>query len=77
MNVKGYFKKVLTEERHSRNIQNMFFSLTNLYTYLLLNCYFTVGPKIFCQIIGIPMRSDPALIQLFLPIYSYISMKVK
>ena len=74
MNVKGYFKKVLTEERHSRNIQNMFFSLTNLYTYLLLNWYFTVGPKIFCQIIGIPMRSDPAP---FLPIYSYISMKVK
>ena len=28
--------------------------------YLLLNCYFTVGPKIFCQIIGIPMGSDPA-----------------
>ena len=27
--------------------------------YLLLNCYFTVGPKIFCQIIGIPMWSDP------------------
>ena len=23
--------------------------------YLLLNCYFTVGPKIFCQIIGIPI----------------------
>ena len=29
-------------------------------TYLLFNCYFTVGPKIFCQIIGIPMGSDPA-----------------
>ena len=28
--------------------------------YLLLNCYFTVGPMIFCQIIGIPMGSDPA-----------------
>ena len=28
--------------------------------YLLLNCYFTVGLKIFCQIIGIPMRSDLA-----------------
>ena len=27
--------------------------------YLLFNCYFTVGPKIFSQIIGIPMRSDP------------------
>ena len=28
--------------------------------YLLLNCYSTVGPKIFCRIIGIPMGSDPA-----------------
>ena len=28
--------------------------------YLSFNCYFTVGPKIFCQIIGIPMGSDPA-----------------
>ena len=28
--------------------------------YLLLNCYFNVRPKIFCQIIGIPMGSDPA-----------------
>ena len=27
---------------------------------LLFNCYFTVGPKTFCQIIGIPMGSDPA-----------------
>ena len=29
-------------------------------TYLLPNCCFTVGPKIFCQIIGIPMGSYPA-----------------
>ena len=29
-------------------------------TYLLCNCYFTVGSKLFCQIIGIPMGSDPA-----------------
>ena len=28
--------------------------------YLLFNCCVTVGPKIFCQIIGIPMGSDPA-----------------
>ena len=28
--------------------------------YLLFKYYFTVGPKIFCQIIGIPMGSDPA-----------------
>ena len=42
--------------------------------HLFFNCYFTVGPEIFCQIIGIPMGSDPAL---FLPTYSYIFMKVK
>ena len=29
-------------------------------TYLLFNCYFIVGLNIFCQIIGIPIRSDPA-----------------
>ena len=28
-------------------------------SYLLSNCYFTDGHKIFCQIIGIPMGSDP------------------
>ena len=28
--------------------------------YLFHSCYFTVGPKIFCQIIGIPMGSDLA-----------------
>ena len=41
--------------------------------YLLFNCFFTVGPKIFCQIIGILMGCDPAP---FLPNYSYIFMKV-
>ena len=29
-------------------------------SYLLSNCSFTVVPKILCQIIGIPMGSDPA-----------------
>ena len=29
-------------------------------TYLLFNCYFIVGLNIFCQIIGIPIGSDPA-----------------
>ena len=28
--------------------------------YLLFHCHFTVGPKVFCQIIGIPMGSDSA-----------------
>ena len=40
---------------------------------LLFNCHFTVGPKIFCQMIGIPMGSDPSP---FLPAYSYIFMKI-
>ena len=40
-------------------------------TCLHFNCYFTVETKIFCQIIGIAMGSVQ-----FLPIYSYIFMKV-
>ena len=34
--------------------------------YLLSNCYLTVGPNIFCQIIGIPMASDSTFCQLIL-----------
>ena len=41
--------------------------------YLLLNCSFTVGLKIFCQIVGSPMGSDPAP---FLATYYYTSIKV-
>ena len=38
--------------------------------YLLFNCCFTIGSKIFCQITGISMGSDPAF---FLPtIYLYL-----
>ena len=40
--------------------------------YLLFN-YFNVSPKIFCQITGIAMGSDAVP---FLPIYSFIFMKV-
>ena len=42
-------------------------------SYLLSNCYFTVGHKIFCQIIGIPMESDPAPIFANLFLYYYES----
>ena len=44
--------------------------------YALFNCYFTVGPKIFCQIIGFPMGSDPApfFANLFLYFYESIWM---
>ena len=42
--------------------------------YLLFNCCFTIGPKIFCQIIVIPMRSDAVLFSQ--PILIFIFMKV-
>ena len=29
-------------------------------SYLLFNCYFTIGPKVFYQMNGIPMGSGPA-----------------
>ena len=35
-------------------------SLKNAVKYLITNSFFTVGSKIFRQIIGIPMGSDPA-----------------
>ena len=41
--------------------------------YLLSNCYFTVGSKIFRQIIGIPMGSDPAPFFANLFLYFYES----
>ena len=36
--------------------------------YFLFNCYFTIDPTIFFQIIDIPLRLDPALsfVELFL-----------
>ena len=41
--------------------------------YLLFNCYFTVDPKIFCQITGIPMGSDPVHFFANLFLYFYES----
>ena len=41
--------------------------------YLLFNCYFTVGPKIFCQIIVNPMGFDPAPLFANLFLYFYES----
>ena len=41
--------------------------------YLLLNCYFTVGPKIICQIIAIPVGCDPAPFFTNLFLYFYES----
>ena len=45
--------------------------------YLLFNCCVTVGPKIFCQIIGIPMGSDPAPFFANLFLYFYESKWMK
>ena len=41
--------------------------------YVPLNCYFTVGPKMFCQIIGTSMGSDPAPFFANLFLYFYES----
>ena len=46
-------------------------------TYLLANCYFTVGSFIFRQCIGIPMGSDPAPFMANLFLYSYESKFLK
>ena len=45
--------------------------MKNAVSYLLSNCYFTVGHKIFCQIIGIPMGPDlaPFFADIFLYYY--------
>ena len=42
-------------------------------TYLLFTCYLAVGPKIFCQIIGMPMGCDPAPFFANLFLYFYES----
>ena len=43
--------------------------MKDAFAYFLFNCYFTSGPKILYQFIGIPMGSDPTP---SLPTYSYI-----
>ena len=45
--------------------------------YLMGNCYFTLGNKIFRQIIGIPMVSDPAPYMANLFLYFYESKWIK
>ena len=46
---KGLSKRYLTEE-----------SLIEAITFLIKNCYFTIGNMVFKQDIGIPMGTDPA-----------------
>ena len=62
----GEWKYITVNNYGARCVNNIKYNVICLYkqqikdavAYLLLNCYFTVGPKIFCQIIGIPMGSD-------------------
>ena len=55
------------------NNNRICFSKQQMKDAVLSNCYFTVGPKIFCQIIGIPMGSDPAPFFANLFLYYYES----
>ena len=45
--------------------------------YIMANCYFTCGDKIFRQVIGIPMGSDPAPFMANLFLYHYESEWMK
>ena len=45
--------------------------------YLMENCFFTLGSKLFRQVIGIPMGSDPAPFMANLFLYYYESRWVK
>ena len=65
----SYWTKERSETKISFNKQQM----KDAVTYLLSNCYFTVGMKLFCQLIGIPMGSDPAPFFANLFLYYYES----
>ena len=45
--------------------------------YLMKNCFFTFGSKVFRQVIGIPMGSDPAPFMANLFLYHYESLWIK
>ena len=45
--------------------------------YLMGNCYFTFGAKVFRQVIGVPMGSDPAPFMANLFLYYYESKWAK
>ena len=77
----GESKYILVNNYGARQVKNIKDNVICLnekqikdaFAYLILNCYFSVGPKIFCQIIGTSMRPDSAP---FLPTYSCTFMKV-
>ena len=49
----------------------------NAMEYLMGNCYFTFGDRVFRQVIGIPMGSDPAPFMANLFLYYYESKWIK
>ena len=49
----------------------------NAISYLLDNCYFSIGENIFKQVVGIPMGSDPAPFMANLFLYYYESKFLK
>ena len=78
----GGESKYITVNNHGvrwvKNIKDNVICLTkqqikDTVAYLLFNCYFIVGPQIFCQIIGILMGSDPAHFFANLFLYFYES----
>ena len=64
------FGAVWTDDNNQANIFSKS-SLKNSIKYLLDNCYFKFGNKIFKQVIGIPMGSDPAPFMANLFLYYY------
>ena len=49
-----------TKDKSEHNISFDIKMMKDAVAYLLSNCFFTIGSKIFRQVIGIPMGSDPA-----------------
>ena len=66
---KGDTRRRIEINRHGTNKE----SIISAVSYLLRNCYFKFGDKLFCEDIGIPMGSDlpPYFANLFL--YHYES----
>ena len=70
--VKSYGARWVKEYKNDQICYNKQ-KIKDAVTYLLSNCYFHVGFKIFRQIIGIPMGSDPAPFFANLFLYYYES----
>ena len=71
MTVKGKYA-FWTRKRHGKNSVSRQ-EIENLTAHLIKESYFTIGNKIFLQVIGIPMGIDPAPFWANLHLYSYES----